>query len=74
MVNVSDSSNKTSEKLPIAKHEKSPSDRSTNFINNKPSKNIMSLAGVWSDNADEWKKIEEKISSDRKKIRLRTIN
>lgn len=35
-------------------------------------KNIMEFAGVFAENADEWKDIENRIYEDRKKSKLRT--
>lgn len=73
MVKVISLSNEAYEKLKELKGEGSFSEVVLELTENKKKKNIMELAGVWINEADEWEEIKKKIYGDRKKFKLREV-
>lgn len=72
MVKVISLSEEAYARLKGNKGDKSFSEVVIEFVPERRKRNIMEFAGIFKENAEEWKEIEKKIYEDRKKFKLRT--
>ena len=72
MVKVISLSDNAYNKLKLLKRNRSFSEIVVELVECNKKRSIMDFAGAFSNNSEEWEKIEQKIYHDRKEAKLRT--